>query len=129
MSKIKKAKIKLRNLQRKDFKKVLSFYEDIYDKDNSMTLEMLNGQMSRFPEGQFVVQVDDEIIGHCATFIISGDLAFKDHSWSEITGGGYASRHNEDGDYLYGMEVGVDPNYRGLRIGQRLYERPQKSLH
>ena len=26
-----------------------------------------------------------------------------------------------DGDWLYGMDVCVDPDYRGLRIGQRLY--------
>ncbi len=43
-------------------------------------------------------------------------------TWSQITGGGYASRHDPNGDWLYGMEVCVDPNYRRLRIGQRLYE-------
>ncbi|MEO0730778.1 MAG: carbon-nitrogen hydrolase family protein, partial [Pseudomonadota bacterium] len=30
--------------------------------------------------------------------------------------------HNPDGDYLYGMEVSVDPRYRRLRIGKRLYK-------
>ena len=31
------------------------------------------------------------------------------------------SRHKADGDWLYGMEVVVHPDYRGMRIGQRPY--------
>jgi len=88
--------------------------------------EMLRGQINHFPEGQFVVMQGDKVIGHCATFIISGEIALKPHTWMEITGGGYASRHDPDGDHLYGMEVCVDPDYRGFRIGQRLYNERKK---
>lgn len=88
--------------------------------------DMLRGQINQFSEGQFVVAQGDKVIGYCATFIISGDIALRHHSWLEITGGGYAARHDPDGDYLYGMEVCVDPSYRGLRIGQRLYNERKK---
>lgn len=88
----------------------------------SMTEEMLGGQISNFPEGQFVVTYNEAIVGHCATFIISGDIALKPHDWRQITGHGFASRHDYEGDYLYGMEVCVDAEFRGLRIGQRLYD-------
>lgn len=81
----------------------------------------LTGQLNNFSAGQFVVTVDDKIVGYCSTFRISGEAALRHHSWSEITGNGYASRHESDGEWLYGMEVCVDPDYRGLRIGQRLY--------
>jgi len=86
----------------------------------------LQGQIHSFPEGQFVVLHGDEVVGYCSTFIISGDIALKPHTWTEITGGGYASRHDPEGDYLYGMEVCVSPEYRGLRIGQRLYNERKK---
>lgn len=79
-------------------------------------------QIANFPEGQFVAEYEGKIVGHCATFRISGDIALKAHSWNEITGGGLASRHDPDGDWLYGLEVCVDPDYRRLRIGQRLYD-------
>ncbi len=82
---------------------------------------MLTGQFNRFPQGQFVVEADGKIVGHCATFIVKEELAFADHTYSEITGGGFASRHDEEGEYLYGMEVVVDAKYRGLKVGQRLY--------
>lgn len=81
----------------------------------------LNGQINNFPDGQFVATFGDKIVGYCATFRVSGRRALKRHDWMEITGGGYASRHDQNGDYLYGMEVCVDPDYRGYRIGQRLY--------
>jgi predicted amidohydrolase/GNAT superfamily N-acetyltransferase len=79
------------------------------------------GQINNFPQGQFVVTVDDKIVGYCATFRISGRIALKPHSWIEITGNGYAAKHDPHGDWLYGMEVCVDPGYQGYRIGQRLY--------
>jgi len=78
-------------------------------------------QINHFPEGQFVAEYGGEIVGHCCTFIISGEAALKPHSWDEITAQGMASRHDPDGDYLYGMGVCVDSRFRRLRIGQRLY--------
>jgi predicted amidohydrolase/GNAT superfamily N-acetyltransferase len=81
----------------------------------------LRGQMQHFAEGQFVAVFEGEVVGYCATFRIGEAEAFARHTWSEITGAGLASRHDPDGEWLYGMEVFVDPAYRGYRIGQRLY--------
>ena len=86
----------------------------------------LRGQINTFPEGQFVILVNDRIVGYCATFIIDEKIALKEHNWAEITGNGYASRHDPEGDWLYGMEVCLDPEYRGYRLGQRLYTERKK---
>jgi predicted amidohydrolase/ribosomal protein S18 acetylase RimI-like enzyme len=86
----------------------------------------LRGQLHHFPEGQFVAVVGEQVVGYCATFRIRGDIALKPHSWTQITGNGYASQHDPNGDWLYGMEVCVDPAYRGYRIGQRLYNARKK---
>jgi predicted amidohydrolase/ribosomal protein S18 acetylase RimI-like enzyme len=85
------------------------------------TEAQLRGHQHHFREGQFVALYEGKIVGYCATFRISGDIALKPHDWATITGRGFASRHDVEGDWLYGMEVCVDPDYRGLRIGQRLY--------
>ncbi len=121
MGNINSAKLQLRNMVREDFPQIVALSESVYGKDIAMTVEMLNGQMSRFAQGQFVIEADGIIVGHCATFIIDEKRAFAPHSYAEITGGGFASQHDDEGDYLYGMEVAVDENFRGLRIGQRLY--------
>ena len=81
----------------------------------------LTGQLNNFPPGQIVVTFAEQVVGYCATFRIRESLALKPHTWVEITGNGYASRHDPQGDWLYGMEVCVDPDFRGYRIGQRLY--------
>ena len=81
----------------------------------------LRGQINHFPVGQFVAVVDKQVVGYCATFQVTEAVGLKRHTWVEITGNGYASRHNPQGGWLYGMEVCVDPEYRGYRIGQRLY--------
>src|SRR5690606_187169 len=78
-------------------------------------------QINNFPEGQFVAEYDGQIVGHCATFIISGEVGLKRHTWREITGNGYASRHDPEADHLYGMEISVHPDFRRLRIRRRLY--------
>ncbi|NQV85422.1 MAG: GNAT family N-acetyltransferase, partial [Rhodospirillales bacterium] len=85
------------------------------------TQDQLRGQMASFPDGQFVATFDDTLVGYCASFQIDEETAFAPHSWSGITGNGFAARHDPEGDWLYGMEVFVDPDYRGHRIGQRLY--------
>jgi predicted amidohydrolase/GNAT superfamily N-acetyltransferase len=90
----------------------------------------LRGQMHQFPEGQFVATYEGKIIGYCATFRIPESLALKPHDWATITGRGYASRHDPQGDWLYGMDVCIDPEFRGRRIGQRLYnERKRLCQH
>jgi len=81
----------------------------------------LTGQINTFPEGQFVAMLGDRVVGYCATFRIGEDVALAPHDWTEITGNGYASRHDSEGEWLYGMEVCVDPDCRGYRIGERLY--------
>ncbi len=85
------------------------------------TEAMLRGVLSRFPEGQLVALYEDKLVGLSFSFRIGERTAFKRHTWSEITGGGFAARHKARGSWLYGMESCVDPDFRGWRIGQRLY--------
>jgi len=58
-----------------------------------------------FPDGQFIATYEEKIVGYCATFMISGEIALNPHTWREITGDGFAARHDQYGDYLYGMEI------------------------
>lgn len=118
----KKINLVTRHATHKDIADIVYLNKSIYGEELALTEEMLMGQLSNFPEGQFVATYNDKIVGHCATFIISGKIALKPHKWFDITGHGFASRHDEAGGYLYGMEVIVDKSFRGKRIGQRLYD-------
>jgi predicted amidohydrolase/GNAT superfamily N-acetyltransferase len=123
-----KPKLLVRNARIRDIPAIRALSEKVYVPTGlqGYASATLRGQINNFPDGQFVAIYDDRVVGYCATFVIGADAAFKAHTWNEITAGGYASRHDPDGDYLYGMEVCVDPDYRGLRIGQRLYAERRK---
>ncbi len=116
-----KPRLVVRNAKVGDVEGIVALSCKIYKGEMATTRETVRGQINNFPEGQFVVELGDEIVGHAATFVIGGDVALQPHTWMEITGNGFASRHDTDGDYLYGMEVAVDPDIRRTRIGQRLY--------
>lgn len=124
-----KAKLIVRKAMVKDARAVQQLCRRTYQGQGMdiYTLAQLRGQVQNFPEGQFVAVYNGDIVGYAATFMIREKEALKAHDWSTITGAGFASRHDEDGDMLYGMEVMVDPDHRGLRIGQRLYN-ARKSL-
>jgi len=78
--------------------------------------------IKRFPEGQVVVKVNDEIAG-CALSIIIKNSNFEDHhTYKEITGNYTFETHSPEGDILYGIDVFIKPEYRGLRLGRRLYD-------
>ncbi|MFA5584160.1 MAG: GNAT family N-acetyltransferase, partial [Bacteriovoracaceae bacterium] len=88
--------------------------------------DALRAQINHFPEGQLVVEYDKVVIGFCITFIITEAEAMKPHTWKEISGSSFASRHDPMGDFLYGMDICVDPAFRGKKIGERLYNERRK---
>ncbi|MBX2833855.1 MAG: GNAT family N-acetyltransferase [Micavibrio sp.] len=118
-----KPRLIVRQAKVKDVRALSDLSERAFGPGLGLSTQMIRGQLLNFAKGQFVVEYDDKIVGYCATFIISGDVALKPHTWKEITGNGFASRHDPKGDYLYGMTVCVDPKNRGLRIGSRLYQK------
>lgn len=122
-----KPKLIVRNATPRDVPAIRALCARVYVDTKPYGADQLRGQILNFPEGQFVAVYQDTVVGYCATFQIGEALALASHTWSEITGGGYASRHDPDGDWLYGMDIFVDPDRRGLRIGQRLYS-ARKSL-
>jgi predicted amidohydrolase/GNAT superfamily N-acetyltransferase len=114
-------KLIIRCAEYADISEIQALCKKVYPEFPPYKKAQLKGHINHFPEGQFVAIYEGKIIGYCATLCIAGDNALKSHTWREITSNGYGSTHNPEGDYLYGMEVFVDPDYRGLRIGQRLY--------
>ena len=78
--------------------------------------------IDRFREGQVVLKVDDKVVGCALSIIINGDDFEVAHSYKEITGNYSFQTHDPDGDLLYGIEIFIKPEFRGLRLGRRLYD-------
>ena len=122
-----KAKLEVRLATQKDVSGIVALVDRAYDRISGYSRGMVRGQINNYPEGQFVATYEGKIAGYCATMRIDERLALAPHSWDEITNDGFGSRHDPTGDWLYGFEMCVDPEVRGVRIGQRLYD-ARKSL-
>lgn len=75
-----------------------------------------------FPEGQIVVLFNDKVVGVALSIIVNYDNFGDDHTYQRITGDYTFDTHTASGDVLYGIEVFVHPDYRGLRLARRLYD-------
>lgn len=75
-----------------------------------------------FPEGQVVIKVNDQIAGCALSIILDYKLFEEEHTYRAITGNYTFNTHDDEGDILYGIDVFVKPEFRGLRLGRRLYE-------
>ena len=74
------------------------------------------------PEGQVVTVVDDKIVGCALSIIVDYDMVKGDHTYAKVTGNETFCTHNPEGNILYGIEVFIHPDYRGLRLARRMYE-------
>ncbi|MER0237954.1 bifunctional GNAT family N-acetyltransferase/carbon-nitrogen hydrolase family protein [Fulvimarina sp. MAC8] len=115
-------KIEVRVAEKEDVDAIIELSAKVFRNETPYTRGMILGQMSAFAEGQFVVVYEGEVVGYAATMMLPEKKALGQHTWAEVTGGGYAAMHDRKGEWLYGMEVCVDPDRRRLRIGKRLYD-------
>ena len=78
--------------------------------------------MSYIPEGNFVALCGERVIGLGSGFLIDFDFEHAQHSFQEIIDGGFYSHHDPDGDWYYGGDISVHPDYRRRGVGSLLYE-------
>jgi len=84
--------------------------------------KQIESLIQKFPEGQVVIKVNDQIAGCALSIIVDYDQYDDTHTYKEITGDSTFNTHNSNGDTLYGIDVFIKPEFRGLRLGRRLYD-------
>lgn len=89
---------------------------DVWDKRNIQKLTSI------FPDGQICVTVDGKVAAASLSIIVQYELYGDDHTYAEITGNFTFNTHYNSGNVLYGIEMFVDPQFRSLRLGRRLYD-------
>ncbi len=85
-----------------------------------------HAHLARFPAGQFVALDGEQVIGQTSTIRRFVDWAHYQHRFDVLLQDGWLTSHQPDGDWLYGMDIGVDPTYRRRGVARGLYDARQR---
>jgi len=98
-------------------------FPDLAEQNVVWNRAQLQNHLRLFPEGQVLIEIDGRPVGAIASLIVHmGMDPYRAHTYAGITDGGYFHNHDPQGDTLYGADVYVHPDYRGLRLGHELYQ-------
>ncbi|MEQ9460379.1 MAG: GNAT family N-acetyltransferase [Phycisphaeraceae bacterium] len=114
-------KIELRRLREDDFDELLKMQERCFPGMSTWKRDQIESMVKIFPDGQMCLEYEGQIVASSSSLIVDFDEYEDWHNWMEIAGGGYIRNHDENGDTLYGIEIMVDPDFRGLKLARRLY--------
>ena len=120
----KQAQVEIRPLDSGTFEDFSSAMKAAYPSWSGMLWRKATIQrlIELFPAGQLGVFVNGKIAGCALTIIVDIDKIGLDHDYIKVTGNYSFKTHDPEGNVLYGIEVFVHPEFRGMRLGRRLYE-------
>lgn len=128
---MKRKTIKIRLWTKADIPEVVecqkAAYRDI-PKDQWCDERHYEFQWQAFPEGQFLAEVDGRVAAYATSLIVQLDDDSCQYSYDEITGRDTFSTHDHSGDTLYGADIAVHPDFRGLGLANRLYSKRKQLL-
>jgi len=116
------AKIETRPLRMSDLESLQALQRRCFPTLEPWSPEQLQAQVDTFPEGQICITYDDDLIAASSALLVNWEDFNGWHSFKQVSGGGTIRNHDPDGDTLYGIDIVVDPKFRGQRLARRLYD-------
>ncbi|WP_111708038.1 carbon-nitrogen hydrolase family protein [Lutibacter citreus] len=116
--------IELQFLTLKDYKELKAAMIEAYSNmpDSYWKESHIKSLIDKFPEGQVIIKINNELAGCALSIVVNYNEFDEHHTYKEITGDYTFETHHIDGDVLYGIDVFIKKEYRGLRLGRRLYD-------
>jgi ribosomal protein S18 acetylase RimI-like enzyme len=116
-------KLIIRNIKISDYEDIYEIMESVYANiGGPWTKKELKSHLNHFPEGQICIEDNGRVIAAAFSLIVTYSKYGDKHTYKQITGNGLLTNHDPEGDTLYGIDVFVHPDFRGMRLGRRLYD-------
>jgi predicted amidohydrolase/ribosomal protein S18 acetylase RimI-like enzyme len=88
----------------------------------SWTEAQFYNHLRLFPEGQIGVELDGELVATSSSMLVDGSAYDEPHTYKAVSDAGNMNTHDPEGDTLYGLDIAVDPAFRGYRLSRRIYD-------
>jgi predicted amidohydrolase/ribosomal protein S18 acetylase RimI-like enzyme len=112
----------VRPLRLDDHERIASIQTRSFPNMRPWSREQFASHLQYFPEGQIGIEYGGELVASSSSLRLDFGMYDGLHTWAAITDNGMIRNHTPHGSTLYGMEVMVDPDYRGMKLARRLYE-------
>ncbi len=116
------SRIVVRRLRIDDYERLVELEAKCFPGMELWTRDQIQSQIEHFADGQICIELDGFVVASSSSLVVDFDDYDNWHGWQEIADDGYIRNHDPSGDTLYGIEIMVDPGYRGLRLSRRLYD-------
>ncbi|RXZ01619.1 GNAT family N-acetyltransferase [Fictibacillus sp. S7] len=114
----------IRNYNEEDFDDLIAVQQESFPHPFPSDLwwekEQLRNHVELFPQGALCAEINGRMAGSMTSHLVHFQQDDPDHTWEEVTDGGYIRNHQPDGNSLYVVDICVRPSYRKLGIGKCL---------
>lgn len=114
--------IRLRNLRKEDYPDIKRIMNKVYPNLGAWGKKDFERMLQIFPEGQICIEDKGKVVAAALSIIVPYEKYNHDHTYEDVVGNHLMDTHDPAGNYLYGIDLFVDPEYRDLRLGRRLYD-------
>ena len=115
-------KVQIRQLKIEDYDALVEMQLLCFPGMKPWGKDQIESQIKIFPEGQLVVEIEGRLAASSSSLILEFDPNMAWHDWKKVADSGYIRNHSYRGDTLYGIEIMVHPDFRGMKLSRRLYQ-------
>ncbi|WP_406667389.1 GNAT family N-acetyltransferase [Gallaecimonas sp. GXIMD1310] len=113
----------VRELSKKDFPQLQILMDQVYhDIGGSWPEHTISALIDQFPQGQIMIEDQGQLVAVALTVQVDYERFSNPHTYDDLIDKRMTIAHDPKGDALYGLDVFIHPDYRGFRLGRRLYE-------
>ena len=115
--------LKIREIKHEDYPQIKSLMDRVYyDIGGAWPQHTIDQLVNEFPEGQIALFDHDRLIGMVLSVQVDYKTFSNPHTYDDLVDQRERVRNNPEGDAIYGLDALIDPDYRGYRLGRRLYD-------
>ena len=115
-------KVQLRQLRIEDYPALVEMQQRCFPGMMPWGRDQIESQLAIFPDGQLCLEYKGRLVASASSLVVESDRYRDWHDWKIVSDGGYIRNHTLSGDTLYGIEIMVDTEFRGMHLARRLYD-------